>query len=105
MSLLEALQSLCVTSNQPYEERSLGKDEVNGVRVSTIWAADEQKYETAICDEISCYPVERYTTREEAEAGHKKWLKKAKTIKKVTMLGWESAGDFSEEEIVLVREK
>ena len=84
-----------------YEERKIGKEEVNGVEVSTAYTSD-CGYETAILDANGVHPVERYETKKDAEIGHKKWIKKAMTIKTVTKLGW--MGLCDEEEIVIVRE-
>lgn len=82
-----------------YESRKVAKDEINGIEVSTAYSSD-CGYETAILDENGVHPVERYGTKQDAESGHKKWLKKAKTIKKITKLGWMGLCDDEEIEIV-----
>lgn len=43
-----------------------------GLGVSTAWTSDEG-YETAIGDRAGWHPVERYESRESAEAGHARW--------------------------------
>ena len=48
---------------------------------------DEFLYETALLDATGAHPVERYKTSQEAIRGHKKWIKKTKSIEKVIMLG------------------
>lgn len=70
-----------------YDERKIGRTDVNGLTVSTCYTSDEG-YETAIIDINGVYPVERYANKLEAEDGHRKWCIEAKTIEAVTMLGW-----------------
>jgi hypothetical protein len=61
-------------------------------------------YETALCDCVAVYPVERYGLRDNAEAGHARWLRfasdRANTV--VTKLGYMEA--VAAEEVVLQRE-
>jgi len=86
-----------------YDERKVAdKAKVNGLEVSTCWTED-MGFETAISDEEgNFHPVERYETRKEAIIGHKKWKEKAKTIKKITKIGY---GDLiGDEEIILRKE-
>jgi hypothetical protein len=64
-----------------YESRKIGRDEVNGLEVSTCDTSDEG-YETAILDSEGVYPVERYSTKKAAIRGHKKWCNEAKSITK-----------------------
>lgn len=83
-----------------YEERKVGRDEVNGVAVSTAYTSDEG-YETAICDENGAHPVERYEDREASVIGHAKWVELAKTATTITRLGaW---GIVDDSKIILVR--
>lgn len=84
-----------------YESRKIGKEEVNGLEVSTCYTSDEG-YETALLDEVSVYPVERYASKEEAIAGHQKWMKEAETIEKVTCLGG-FGGIVDDKEVTLIR--
>ena len=75
-----------------YEDRKVGKDEVNDFVISTVYTSDEG-YETAIIDENGTHPVERYSDIIEAKEGHQKWIKKAKEFKtgdEVIKLGWQS---------------
>lgn len=67
---------------------NIGKDSVNGLVVSTIFATDLEIYETAIVDQKSAYPVERYKTRDAALAGHEKWRLAAETLTEVVDLGF-----------------
>ena len=72
-----------------YESRKVSRIEPkdnNGCGVSTAYSSDEG-YETALLDKNGAHPVERYENKEEATIGHKKWVKKAKTIKKTVELG------------------
>jgi hypothetical protein len=85
-----------------YESRKVGRDVVDGLTVSTCYTTDEG-YETAILDTTGAYPVERYSSEEEAAGGHKKWCEKAKTITKITMLGG-LHGLVGDKEITLVRD-
>ena len=71
----------------PYSERVVDRTNIGNVIVSTAHTIDHG-YETAIIDKNGAHPVERYKTREEAEAGHMVWCLKADTIKTVTELGW-----------------
>ena len=86
-----------------YDERKVAdKAEVNGLEISTCWS-DDMGFETAISDKKDIfYPVERYETREEAIAGHEKWKEKAKTIKKITYLGY---GDLIEDEETILERR
>jgi len=72
-----------------YESRKIGRDEVNGLIISTCYTTDEG-YETAICDKNGVYPVERYHDKGSAELGHLKWLTNASNLSKVTELGWQN---------------
>lgn len=82
-----------------YEERKVGKTEIGKLTISTVYTSDEG-YETAILDDNGAYPVERYETKKEAERGHKRWVKKAPKLTKITMLGWLD-GLTKKEEIIL----
>jgi hypothetical protein len=81
-----------------YESRKVGRDDVNGLTVSTAYSSDEG-YETAIIDAESVHPVERYNSKEEAIDGHQKWCKKAITIKSVVVLGWQGLVGETEKEL------
>jgi len=69
---------------EDFESRVIGKSETAaGCQVSTVWLGMNHNYgegpplifETlAYCDHISTNEIERYTTWEEAEAGHKRWV-------------------------------
>lgn len=63
--------------------RTVAKDDVNGVTVSTIflgidhgWGADDRPllFETMVFGGQHDQEMERYATWEEAEAGHGQWL-------------------------------
>lgn len=69
-----------------YAKRVVGRDDVNGLTISTAWTSD-QGYETALVDADEVKPVERYATIEAATAGHAKWCENAKTITEVVKLG------------------
>lgn len=81
-----------------YESRKVGRMEVNGVIVSTAFTSDEG-YETALCDANGAHPVERYLTKDEAIAGHGKWIRRAGTIEAVVKLG----GLVDDEKIIIKR--
>lgn len=55
-----------------YESRKVGRDEIRGFVVSTAFTSDEG-FETAIGDANGFHPVERYSSKEDAIGGHKKW--------------------------------
>jgi len=78
----------------------IGKTKVNGIMVSTVNTLD-LGFETALLDKNGAHPVERYCDRTKAEQGHKKWIKKSKTIKKVVKLGY--PGLQEDKEITLVK--
>lgn len=62
-----------------YESRKVSRDTAeSGIEVSTAYTSDEG-YETALLDKNGVHPVERYKSKIEAEAGHKKWLEFAHT--------------------------
>lgn len=100
--MLRTLMAIMSDSNN-YESRKVARDEVGGLIISTAYSSD-CGYETAIIDASQTSPVERYRSREQAELGHKKWCKKAKTLKKVTMLG-DADGWMDEETVTLKRKK
>ena len=106
-SLGAVVESMCKSQKQvmdEYLERLVAnttREENHGIRVSTAWTNDEG-YETALCDEQGVHPVERYKTLKEARAGHKKWIKKSRTVKKVVSLG-SSDGIFPPDEVELDR--
>ena len=58
------------------------------IGVSTVLSPDEG-YETALLDRNHAYPVERYSSKEEAEKGHQKWVEFSKNAdgKEITGLG------------------
>ena len=72
-----------------YEFRKVGRDEINGLIISTCYTTDEG-YETAIIDKNGTHPVERYKTKEDAVGGHAKWILNASDLHKVIMLGWQN---------------
>ncbi len=87
-----------------YEERKVGKDKVGVFEVSTAYTTDEG-YETAIIDKNkSPYPVERYSNKEKAEEGHKKWTEKMKKPPKelVYLGGW---GIIKDNKLILSEDK
>jgi len=84
-----------------YDDRvvaNIQPEKNGGIGVDTAYTSDEG-YETALLDANGVHPVERYTSKAKALAGHRKWVKKAKTIKKVTKLGW--SGVIADEKITL----
>ena len=87
-----------------YDDRKIGREEVNGFVISTAYTSDEG-YETAIIDKNGVHPVERYSDIVEAKEGHQKWIKKAKKFKtedEVIKLGaW--SGLVEDEKIKLLK--
>lgn len=69
------------------EQRKVAHDVVDGVEIDTAYT-DDMGYETAIIAEAGWRPVERYDTREEAEAGHEAWKAKAPKLQVITDLGY-----------------
>lgn len=84
-----------------YEDRKVGKAEINGLIVSTAFSSDEG-YETALNDINGWHPVERYESKEDSQKGHEKWCKKAKTVKTIIRLGG-FGGLVPDKEIELIR--
>ena len=78
----------------------LGKSFVNGFGVSTVNSHD-LGWETAVCREGGkWHPVERYFTREEAEAGHVRWQQRAEAgLTTVLDLGYPDYVDAEEVEL------
>jgi len=77
---------LIVELRQILNVRNVLDEEVNGLRVSTVYIA--RGFETAIVDDNGAHPVERYETYEEAILGHERWKEKAKTLETITKLAW-----------------
>ena len=99
--LFNLFEAIAGGMNGNYDSRKVGKDAVNGLVVSTCYTTD-MGYETAILDCNNTYPVERYDSKEDAEEGHKKWIKFCKSKKtKITKLGYGSFID--DEEAILER--
>ncbi len=70
-----------------YDKRVIARTEVDGFTVSTANTSDYGD-ETAILDANGTYPVQRYETREQAQAGHLEWVEKIKSgLRTVTQLG------------------
>ena len=74
----------------------------NGIGVSTIYAEDVEKYETALLDKNGAHPVERYELAYEAISGHEKWIKKSLEVKDIIRLGIEGVPN---KEVTLVKAK
>ena len=62
-----------ITNKQQNE--IIGKTKISDVLVSTVFTLD-CGYETAICADMYCSPVERYKTRAEATLRHERWANK-----------------------------
>jgi hypothetical protein len=86
-NILPPQYSLFLDHLNNYEERKIGKDNINGLTVSTCFTPD-MGYETAILDKYNAYPVERYKDKDDASIGHYEWCKKAETIEYIDVLGW-----------------
>lgn len=92
----------------PIEERRVAQimpEQNDGLGVSTVQMSDIPgwEYETAIFDVEGTYPVERYHTPAEAEAGHLRWVEASKDLVTVIRLGgWE--GTVPDKEVHLTRE-
>ncbi|MCW6003887.1 hypothetical protein K1W54_04725 [Micromonospora sp. CPCC 205371] len=85
MTTLHPLATSLLNVVQPPE--SLDKTFVAGLVVSTI-ASHDLGWETAVAvEDGEWHPVERYQTREEAAAGHKRWVERAPELTTVTDLG------------------
>lgn len=66
-------------------------------RVSTINTEEGYGYETALlsCVDSKWHPVERYATRDEAVAGHSRWVDAAPTLERIVDVGLPTSGfDF-----------
>lgn len=89
-TVLSAFGEIMRCAREPYESRMIARDVgINGLNVSTTWAEDVGGYETAILDAKAAYPVERYRTRDEALAGHLKWVVRCEAgLSEVMRLGY-----------------
>ena len=99
-SLLKLIKACDPTIAASYDRRKVGRDDINGLTVSTCWT-DDQGYETALVDSLKTYTVERYEDREEAVQGHSKWCIQAETIEQITSLGYDDI--TSDKEVTVVR--
>ncbi len=99
MSIEEDLISLLSCFSM--EKEQIDYECVDGLIISTIFAGDIKKYETAIKDKHYVYPVERYDSLEEAKIGHKQWAAAALNLTKVIMLGY--GVSVADKEVELVR--
>jgi len=101
LDFLNMTRSIIKNSDSPPE--SIGKTEIKGLVVSTVNTHD-MGWETAIIDSLRAHPVQRYETREKAEAGHKYWEKIAGIgIGRINRLGYNKS--IPSEEYVLVPNK
>lgn len=96
-SLVDLIMAPLMDGNN-YEQRKLGRTEVNGIIVSTALTSD-MGYETAILDQNGVHPVERYSSKEKAELGHEKWVNDSPAMTAVTKLGYDDLVDNEEIEI------
>ena len=97
LQVMKTLRAVIQDSGN-YEARKIGLDKVNGLEVSTVHTSD-YAYETAIIDTERVYPVERYSTLELAQEGHKKWMKEAEKMKELVVL--EGLGGIVPPEVIL----
>lgn len=82
--------------------RSVAETEVDGLRVSTIYAGDLNQFETAIEDKVKTHAVERYDTEGQAVEGHRRWVEFCKQDNlTVTRIGYGTL--IPDETITLVR--
>lgn len=91
MGLMDMLLGMAQSAITPPPKIGLVQPGENGgCGVSTVLTPDEG-WETAIAvlanGEPKILPVERYATKEEAEAGHERWLRDVHKMKRVTMVG------------------
>ena len=85
LKAIETTAKVIEQDSQNYKDRKIGRNKIDGLTLSTAFTSDEG-YETAIGDSKHFYPVERYTNKEDAKAGHEKWIKKIPGLKVITML-------------------
>ena len=84
-----------------YNSRKVNRTDVNGVTVSTAYTSD-CGYESAILDTARTHIVERYENREDAVAGHAKWVEFAKTAVELTDVGY---GESIEPKVYTIKRK
>lgn len=84
-----------------FAARVICKTQVEDVQVSTVFTPD-LGYETAICDEESTYPVERYKGLADAEVGHLRWVVEMKK-RPATIVVLAYPGVTQAETVTLVR--
>ncbi len=86
----EEIFDLMVDHSEAIKKHNIVKRErVDGLLVTTSRIEGNSfNYETIIGDAWGIYPVERYDSREDAEAGHGIWIQKSKKLLEVTCLGY-----------------
>lgn len=96
MHPLEAAMRMIVNGGPPeVVERTDVEGKIEGV--STIDTKEGYGYETALLSRVddSWHPVERYATRDEAVAGHSRWIDAAPTLEQIVDIGLPTSGfDF-----------
>ena len=91
--LYSLFASICDYGN--HEQRCVDNTDVDRYRVDTSYTSD-YGYETAVCsDEHDWIVVERYSTKEEAQKGHDRWVKKCEEEKPTQL--WSIQYDSVEE--------
>lgn len=68
-----------------YNSRKVDRTDVGGLTISTAFTSD-YGYETAVIDKEHTYPVERYSSREDAKIGHDEWVARAPELKEIVEL-------------------
>lgn len=64
----------------------VNRDTIKNITISTVYANDTKKYETAIKNnDCDWYIVEYYNNNNDAEINHKKWVEKIKN-KQITQI-------------------
>jgi len=104
MDLQSGLLALLKLGAIPYAERVVARTEPEenlGLGISTAWVTDLDCFETAILDANHAYPVERYADKDQAIAGHAKWLQSSKSLVEVNRIGAEMWG--AEDKIVTLQ--
>lgn len=85
LSIEEMVSGIDKIYNATEEEKMQTLYQTKDFRVSTVFALDFEKWETAIAyKEQNWFVVEQYNTKEEASLGHLKWVESLPNLKKLT---------------------
>lgn len=77
------------------KKNRIGRISVNNFTISTTFADDIQKYETAIIKNNIVYIVEYYLFEKEAQLGHDLWINKIKECDYISILNLDDNKEYT----------